>query len=100
VGKIEAGLYGDAQANKEDVQTLGSVVGIATGKHVGEESIYRITKAFWEGRNASGNTDTRWLREIAIEGALKDLNLPLHPGAARYYKEAGIAIPPELIAAQ
>jgi TRAP transporter TAXI family solute receptor len=99
VGKIEAGLYGDAQANKEDVLTIGSVVGVATGKHTSEESIYRITKAFWEGRNAANN-EMRWLREITVEGALKDLNLPLHPGAARYYKEAGLTVPEALLPKQ
>jgi TRAP-type uncharacterized transport system substrate-binding protein len=37
-----------------------------------------------------------WLREISLEGALTDLNLPLHPGALRYYEEIGLEIPDAL----
>jgi uncharacterized protein len=35
---------------------------------------------------------------MALEKALTGLPLPLHPGAARYYKEAGLEIPARLIA--
>ena len=36
-------------------------------------------------------------REVTVENALTGLIVPLHPGAIRYYREVGIAIPPELI---
>jgi len=35
---------------------------------------------------------------MALEKAIAGLPMPLHPGAARYYKEAGLSIPKELIA--
>jgi len=35
---------------------------------------------------------------MAIEKAIAGLPVPLHPGAARYYREQGIKIPAELIA--
>jgi TRAP transporter TAXI family solute receptor len=95
LGEIEAGTYGDNQVNEENVQTLGSIVGVGVGKHVAEETIYEITKAFWEGvEEAEANTP--WLRRISLENALDDLNLPLHPGAARYYEEIGMEIPAEI----
>jgi TRAP-type uncharacterized transport system substrate-binding protein len=34
---------------------------------------------------------------MAIEKAIAGLPLPLHPGAARYYKEVGVEIPSELL---
>lgn len=97
LGTISAGIYGDNQVNEEDVQTLGSIVGIGTGKHMPEEAIYKITKAFWEGVEESGE-GVRWLRQIKLEDAFADLNLPLHPGAERYYREIGLTIPDELVA--
>jgi TRAP transporter TAXI family solute receptor len=95
LGDIEAGTYGDNQANEDNVQTLGSIVGIGVGKHVPEETVYKVTKAFWEGVEAA-EENTPWLRRISLENALDDLNLPLHPGAARYYEEIGMEIPADI----
>ncbi|MEP4704827.1 MAG: TAXI family TRAP transporter solute-binding subunit [Hyphomicrobiales bacterium] len=35
---------------------------------------------------------------MAVERAVAGLPLPLHPGAAKFYKEVGISIPDSLIA--
>ncbi|MDD7972695.1 TAXI family TRAP transporter solute-binding subunit [Roseinatronobacter alkalisoli] len=95
LGEIEAGVYGDNQVNAERVVTLGSTVGIGAGAHVDEDAVYRITKAFWEAVSDIRDS-TPWLRQVTLEGALTDLNLPIHPGALRYYEELGIDIPDEL----
>jgi hypothetical protein len=34
---------------------------------------------------------------MSLERAISGLPVPLHPGAAKYYKEMGIAIPVELM---
>lgn len=95
LGEIPVGAYGENQVNTEAVQTLGSTVGVGAGAHVDADTVYRITRAFWEGAEAA-RASTPWLRQVTIEAALTDLNLPLHPGAARYYREIGIEIPAEL----
>jgi uncharacterized protein len=56
-----------------------------------EELIYQITKALW-------NEKTRVLldvghakgKSITAETALDGIGIPLHPGAERFYKEAGL----------
>ena len=35
---------------------------------------------------------------MAVEKAMDGLPVPLHPGAAKYYKEVGLNIPAHLIA--
>ena len=95
LGTIEAGTYGDNQVNEAAVQTLGSTVGIGAGQHVPADAVYEITKAFWEGV-AEMQENAPWLRNIQLENALQDLNLPLHPGALRYYEEIGMTIPDAL----
>jgi hypothetical protein len=35
-------------------------------------------------------------KDMKLEAALIGLGAPLHPGAARYYREQGIEIPAEL----
>ncbi len=56
-----------------------------------EELIYNVTKALW-------NDNTRKLLDvghakgkvITLETALDGVGVPLHPGAERFYKEAGM----------
>ena len=95
LGTLEPGTYGANQVNTEAVTTLGSTVGVGVGMQVPDEAVYKITKAFWEGvAEMSGSAP--WLRNITLDGALTDLNLPLHPGALRYYEEVGVTIPDTL----
>jgi TRAP-type uncharacterized transport system substrate-binding protein len=93
--EIPPDTYGDNQANDTAVVTPGSIVGIGVGEHVPEEAVYQITKAFWEGVQELGSTSP-WLRQIQLDQALRDLNLPLHPGALRYYEEIGMQVPDDL----
>ena len=94
-GTIPAGTYGENQVNEEDVLTIGANVGIGTAAHMPEEAVYEITKAFWEGVEAQRDA-TPWLRHVSLENAFTDLNMPMHPGALRYYEEVGLDIPDEL----
>ncbi len=96
LGVIEPGTYGENQVNTEAVRTLGSTVGIGTATHVPADDIYAVTKAFWTAWEKASAT-TPWLRKVSLEGAFTDLNLPLHPGAARYYQEIGLEIPDALL---
>ncbi|MEO3388683.1 TAXI family TRAP transporter solute-binding subunit [Mesorhizobium sp. CAU 1741] len=96
-GTIPAGTYGENQVNEDDARTLGSIVGVGTGAHLSDDAVYAVTKAFWEGVEETRER-TPWLRQITLENAFVDLNLPLHPGAERYYREIGMDIPEELVA--
>ncbi|KZX93300.1 MAG: TAXI family TRAP transporter solute-binding subunit [Sulfitobacter sp.] len=89
---LPAGIYGDNQANEGDVTTLGVTVGIVTNKDADEEMIYQMTKAFYEGVKEAGES-APWLRAITPEGAVQDINLPLHPGSLRALTELGVEIP-------
>ena len=89
---LPAGIYGDNQANEGDVTTLGVTVGIVANKDAGEEMVYQMTKAFYEGVKEAGES-APWLRAITPEGAVQDINLPLHPGSLRALTELGVEIP-------
>ena len=92
VGIIPAGIYGKGVDNKEDVYTLGSVVGVSVNKSMDEETAYKLTSLFWE--EAKKNSETHpWLKNLSKQYAVQDGGMKLHPGAARYYKEQGITIP-------
>lgn len=61
------------------------------GTNLPEEEVYDITRALWHEKTRrlldSGHPKGRLIR---IETALKGLGVPLHPGAARYYRERGL----------
>ena len=61
------------------------------GAEIEEDLVYGITKALWHenARKLLDNGHSK-AREITLETALKGIAIPLHPGAARYYREVGL----------
>ena len=55
-----------------------------------EDTVYQMTKAFWEHIEDLGKSQKN-LKGLKPADAVKDIaNVPLHPGAAKYYKEIGV----------
>lgn len=81
----------------KDINTVAQPNFLAVRDDVDEEAVYLITKTIYENlaflQNIHGAT-----KSMSLDGALAGLPVPLHPGAVRYYKEAGIAVPDNLIA--
>jgi TRAP transporter TAXI family solute receptor len=90
--KIRAGVYGDGVVNKEDVLSIGSVVGVSARVNLPDEAVYKVTKAFWEGAEKM-RASTPWLRRITLDYAVQEGGMRLHPGALRFYKEVGVKVP-------
>lgn len=61
------------------------------GERLPDELVYEMTKALWNPKNRvlldSGHAKGLL---IHLETALKGVTVPLHPGAARYYREIGL----------
>ncbi len=76
-------------ANTEDVSTFGVKATICTSADVPEDVIYTITKEVFENIE-----DLRTLHPalavLTKENMLQGLSAPLHPGAEKYFKEAGL----------
>ena len=85
---VPAGTYEGVAA---DVPTLAVGAQWVTSADQPEELIYNITAALW-------NDNTRRLldnghakgKSIRPETALSGVGIPLHPGAERFYREAGL----------
>ena len=71
--------------------TTGLPVIAFTTTAMDDDTAYELTKAFWTRREAMAET-APWWAGVSLEqvAALEDL----HPGAARYYQEAGVAVAP------
>lgn len=92
VNTIPAGTYGKNHVGG-DITTHGAIVNFSAGMHVDEEVVYQVTKAIWENLDDIHGTADWMKNTIKKETALELIAGRLHPGAERYYREAGWDIP-------
>lgn len=90
-GTIPAGTY-SGQVNETDVTVGLYIMVAATRAGMPDELVYQITRNFWENLDEVHNSSAL-LEPISKETAFVALNIPLHPGAYRYYQEAGFDVP-------
>jgi uncharacterized protein len=85
-GVIPAGTY---QGQEADVETATVINYLVTHEDVDEETVYQMTKLLFENlpRMVSAHSAAQ---AIALENAVDENPVPLHPGAERYYREQGI----------
>ncbi|EWC39672.1 TAXI family TRAP transporter solute-binding subunit [Stutzerimonas stutzeri] len=85
-GVIPAGTYDGQDA---DVPTVAITNILVSHEKVSDEVAYQMTKLMFDNLSALGNAHSA-AKDIKLENATKNLPIPLHPGAERFYKEAGI----------
>jgi TRAP transporter TAXI family solute receptor len=84
---IPAGTY---PGQDTDVQTSAIKITIFTDARVDDDVIYELTKSFWENFDVLKETQAP-LKNVVKAETTKDLaGLPIHDGAARYYREIGL----------
>lgn len=91
---IKAGTY---PGQDKDWNTIAQPNFLAVDASTDEEFVYLLTKAMYENLPFL-QAIHKATNAMSLEKALEGLPVPLHPGAARYYKEAGLTIPEKLVA--
>ncbi len=86
---VKAGTY---PGQKEDIQTISQPNFLAVRPDISEETVYLITKTIYENLPFLVSIH-KATKAMSLQRATSGLPVPLHPGAARYYKEAGLKIP-------
>lgn len=86
-GIIPAGMYKD----NGDTPTLTVGAQLVVTNRLSDELAYRMTRALWHERTMRllGEGHPKGV-EIEPSQALNGVTLPLHPGAERFYREAGL----------
>jgi TRAP transporter TAXI family solute receptor len=92
--QFDGSIY-EGQLTEGTITALGFFQMIGTHAGVSEDVVYNATKAFWENLDEVHNT-AFFLQEVSLDTAFVSVNIPLHPGAIRYYEEVGVAIPDDL----
>jgi uncharacterized protein len=87
VDHIAAGTYKDVGA----VDTLAVGAQLVTSAKISNETVYEITKTMYseaaQKAIAAGHAKGKF---ITKENAVKGAGIPFHPGAEKFYKEAGL----------
>ncbi|WP_299816435.1 TAXI family TRAP transporter solute-binding subunit [uncultured Roseibium sp.] len=84
---IPAGTYA---GQEEDIVTTSLPVAAFTTTAMDDDTAYTLTKTFWE-QKADMGADAPWWNGVD-QALMANITGKLHPGAVRYYKEAGIEL--------
>lgn len=84
---IPGGMY---RGNDEDVNTFGVGATFVSSTDVPDDVVYEIVKAVFENIDQFRSLHPAFANLDPEQMASAGLSAPLHPGAERYYKEAGL----------
>jgi TRAP transporter TAXI family solute receptor len=87
--------------NSGDIETVGVKATLVTSEDVDEDIVYALTKEVFENLDEFKKLHPAY-KVVTKENMLKGLSAPIHKGAMKYYKEAGLDkyIKPELKSSQ
>jgi uncharacterized protein len=84
---IPGGMYA---GNPDDTETFGVRATFVTTADMPEEAVYQLVKAVFENFEDFKKLHPAFAQLEKEEMTAAALSAPLHPGAERYYKEAGL----------
>lgn len=90
---IPKGTY--PKVNK-DIQTIAQPNILSVSSELDEKTVYLLTKTLYENLEEMHGVHSA-AKNIQLETALDGISVPLHIGAYKYFKEAGIEIPDKLV---
>ena len=90
---IEANTY---QGQDRPIRTIAQPNFLAVRADVSDQDVYHIVKTIYNNLEFLYNIHPI-TEAMKLEQAITGLPVPLHPGAARYYREMGVEIPDALI---
>lgn len=93
---VPAGTYSGQVNGDADLTTVATSMMMSVHADIADDTAYALTRAYWENLDAMMNANAL-MRSINPDDPFSGMNAPLHPGAVRYYQEAGIEIPEELM---
>ena len=75
----------------EEIPTISLVSALVCHENVSEEMVYQVTKMLHENSEFLKERQPSYFSGFTLDGALDGkAELPLHPGAERYYREKGL----------
>ena len=85
---IKADVYKE-QGVTAEIRTFQSPTVLIASSKTPADVIYKVTKAIVEGRDEFANV-VAVMKGISAADMAQNFDMPYHPGAAKYYQEAGL----------
>ena len=82
-------VISDVKNTEELVETVDTEEFSQPDMEVDEDTVYTLTKSLFDNQEAIANANSKGA-ELDINTAAQGIPTPLHPGAEKYYKEAGV----------
>ena len=96
VSSIPKDTYKGQVNSDKAVNTWQTVMMVMAKATLSDDMAYKLTKTYMESRKALSQGNAL-LKQLPTDNPFGGVIAPLHPGAVKYYKEAGISIPAELL---
>lgn len=87
---IPAGTYA---GQDKDITTTSLPVVAYTTTQMDDETAYELTKTYWAEKARMGKSAAWW--NAVDQGLMENIKGKIHPGAIKYYQEAGFTLTPE-----
>ncbi|MDR6224380.1 TAXI family TRAP transporter solute-binding subunit [Desmospora profundinema] len=84
----EATIPADTYGNKEEIQTASIMNLLVVQSDLDEETVYQWTQTLFENLEPIHRSHNA-AKEIDFDTARENVPIPFHPGAEKYYEEAG-----------
>ncbi|ADE56584.1 MULTISPECIES: TAXI family TRAP transporter solute-binding subunit [Aminobacterium] len=84
---IPAGTY---KGFDKDLPTIAAVGALITYADMSDEVIYKTVKMMYENSQFLKDRLPNYFANFSLENALNGCSMEVHPGALKYYKEAGL----------
>ncbi|PKF78654.1 C4-dicarboxylate ABC transporter substrate-binding protein [Vibrio sp. vnigr-6D03] len=84
---VPAGMY---RGTESDVKSFGVAATMVTTSDVSDEVAYNVAKAVFENFNTFKRLHPAFANLKKEDMVKAGLSIPLHPGAAKYYREVGL----------
>jgi TRAP transporter TAXI family solute receptor len=86
IGALPAGSY---RGQGVDIPAAGMAYTTLCGPFLSEEFMYKATKAVFENLSFITSASANF-RQTKLNNVYKGMPIPVHPGAAKYFKEKGV----------
>jgi len=84
-------IPGTAYKGVSEMETVGTAAMFGCNKDLDEDLVYEVTKAVYSDAGLAYIASVHPVGGgVSLETASKFVVIPLHPGAERFYKEAGV----------
>ena len=95
-GVIPPGVYQGQVNNDEEVVVGAITMQLAAHKSMDADIAYKLTRSFFDNATEAKSA-AAVLEHLDENNPLVGMNIPLHPGALRYFRERGVAVPDRLL---